>query len=66
MKIITIDDWQTIADALHYVRKAYNTSDTTDEKRLAEMEMYLKAALGMCKVIRERWGDAKRDKDRVI
>jgi hypothetical protein len=65
MNEITIDELNTLKDALHYAGKTY--PGKTDEERLALIEMYLKAALGECGEIRKRWaaGKAKRDEDRV-
>ena len=55
MKIITKDEFNNISDALYYVKKSYNTPNTTDEERLKNMELYLNTAIGLCGEIRKRW-----------
>ena len=55
LKIISQDDWNAILDNLHYVRKAYNSPNLTDEQRLAGMEMHLMAALHEVTGIRAMW-----------
>jgi hypothetical protein len=54
-KIISQQDWNTILDRLHYVRKAYNSDKLTDEQRLAEMEKWLMSALHEVTGIRAAW-----------
>ena len=54
-KAITLDEWNSISDALYYVRKSHNALYQTDEERLKNMELYLNVAIGLCGAIRKRW-----------
>lgn len=56
MNIITQSEWNDISDVMFYVRKSYNTKYLNDEDKIKIIELYLNTALGLCKKIRERWG----------
>jgi len=55
LRIITKDEWNSISDALYYVRKSHGEPNTNDEERLKNMELYLNTAIGLCGEIRKRW-----------
>jgi hypothetical protein len=54
-KIISQENWNSILDSIHHVRKAYNSAKLTDEQRLSEMECHLMAALHEVTGIRAMW-----------
>jgi hypothetical protein len=68
-KIISQQDWNSILDSIHHVRKAYNSDKLTDEQRLAEMECHLMAALHEVTGIRAVWeaeAEIEKRKAKVI